>query len=88
MSTFTGVNSLKNENTFSVYPNPVKNTLTIKLLNKLNPTAVKLYNSNGVLVKNIKQQGVQFDLGDLTAGIYFIELIADKKRTIKKIIKN
>jgi len=82
------VPTITNESTFSIYPNPVKNSFIIKPLTNINGATVKVYNSNGVLVKSIKQQGFQFDVSDLTAGIYFVELIADNKRTIKKIIKN
>jgi len=82
------VATVNNENTFSVYPNPVQNTLTIKPLKEGRSNTIKLYNSNGVLVRNIKQQAYQIDVSDLASGIYFVELIADNKRTVKKIIKN
>ncbi|MGB0883049.1 MAG: T9SS type A sorting domain-containing protein [Vicingaceae bacterium] len=77
----------KNEDSFSIYPNPVKNTLTINPLNNKVLTTVKVYNSTGVLVKNIKQQDLQIDVSDLANGIYFVELIADNSRTIRKVVK-
>ncbi|MGB0883050.1 MAG: T9SS type A sorting domain-containing protein [Vicingaceae bacterium] len=88
VSVNTGVSSLNNENTLSVFPNPVQNTLTVKPANNLKIESVNIYKSSGTLVKNIKQEELQINVSDLTNGIYFIELIAENKRTIKKIIKN
>lgn len=71
-----------NENLISVYPNPAANDLTIEyILGKTQIIKLELYNSSGILVKELvnerKSVGLNqllLDITNLTAGAYFIKM--------------
>ena len=71
-----------NENLISVYPNPAANDLTIEyILGKAQMIKLELFNSNGILVKELvnerKSAGLNqllMDITNLTAGAYFIKM--------------
>ena len=95
-TTVTGIDEFIKEpvvNDYLVYPNPVSEMLTIKIMNiEYSDISVKIYNNSGVLVKNdIIYSGQDYKsifINDLSQGIYFIKLEGNKSYTIKKIIKN
>lgn len=62
------------EVSYQIYPNPVKNTLTVKGENMLQ---ISVYNSVGQLVKTIEcnSQEVLIDVNDLQDGMYFINIM-------------
>jgi len=71
-----------NENLISVYPNPAANDLTIEyILGNAQMIKLELFNSNGILVKELvnerKSAGLNqllLDISNLTAGAYFIKM--------------
>ncbi|MBK7798219.1 MAG: T9SS type A sorting domain-containing protein [Saprospiraceae bacterium] len=71
-----------NENLISVYPNPAANDLTIEyILGNAQMIKLELFNSNGILVKELvkerKSAGLNqllLDITNLTAGAYFIKM--------------
>jgi len=74
-----------------VYPNPAKSKITINLGDLANGTDLKLYNSNGQMLRQItvinNKKKYEFDLISLPAGIYLVVLennglIVDKKKVI------
>lgn len=79
----------------SIFPNPVKDIISIKLNSKDNTLsdAITVYNTNGVTVKNIKllKQTTtrDIDLSGLSSGVYYIHLhLSNGEAITKKIIKN
>jgi hypothetical protein len=59
---------------FLIYPNPVVNELSFKLNNKNDNKEIKLYNSEGKLLKVIETKGeneVKLDVSDFDNGVYF-----------------
>ena len=84
------------ENTLSVYPNPGGNKFNISY----NSTEVvkslhlKIRNALGQVVYSISASSIHgeytkiIDLSDEDKGVYLIEIIADEKRSIKRIILN
>ena len=73
------------ENTADVvalYPNPVKDRLTIKVENF---QSVEVFNVVGQQVLTSTEQVV--DLGGLMQGIYFVRVAADGKDVVKRIVK-
>jgi hypothetical protein len=81
-----------NSITFEVYPNPVHNELIINFGNNCPENClIKLINSSGATMcqKQSKIIGGQeiINVAFLANGIYFIEIIFDKKRIAKRIIK-
>jgi hypothetical protein len=77
-----------------VMPNPVLNTLSVQIKSPEQATIlIKLYNSEGRLIKNL-DEGVainnmsrNYDLSMCAAGLYYLEVIANKNHFFKKIIK-
>jgi hypothetical protein len=65
------------KNTFSLYPNPATDNITLNL-NKTNNSDLTLnfYNVTGTLVRSklIKSEQQKIDIGDLSNGIYFVEI--------------
>jgi len=71
--------SPKPTNYISVYPNPFSTTLTIAVERKLpTQTKLKIYNLKGQLVKSLNIDGRKTEWlpGNISSGIYFIELNA------------
>ena len=72
-------------NSNSIYPNPAKDKIFIK--NAKNSTGIKIYDSTGRIVKNLKTNTDVVDVSNLNNGIYFIEIISGKKSFKTKFIK-
>ncbi|MBN2636073.1 MAG: T9SS type A sorting domain-containing protein [Prolixibacteraceae bacterium] len=75
-------------NDINVYPNPAKETFTIEPQNP--ETAFgKLYNLNGVLIKNLTvQQGINsYNISDLKSGVYFIQVQQKEGEIVRKLVK-
>ena len=72
-----------------VYPNPLKEVLTIKVPNALLGAKATLYNLNGSAVKTIviKERTQSVACNNLTKGIYLLKLVSDHKVTTFKILK-
>ena len=68
--------------TLSVYPNPVKDRLTVKAENL---ELVEVYNLVGQLV--MTSSAAVIDFGDLNQGIYFVRVMADGKTVTKRVVK-
>ena len=72
---------------YKVYPNPVKDVLTIK---GDNMSQIMIYNSLGQLVKSIEGNNdntVEVNVKGLQNGMYFVNIINDNgKLTAKKVI--
>lgn len=78
---------------FTIYPNPVKDVLTISFDQYQDePALVNLYNYAGVIVRSEQaiQASVQLDVADLPEGFYVVEVLLDngRSRGTKKIIKH
>ena len=67
---------------FNLYPNPTTGILKIFSNNDLERVVVR--NVLGAIVKESKTN--QIDISDQANGIYFVELIADKLKIVKKIV--
>jgi len=74
---------------FTVYPNPVRNRLTIMCGSDVASDArVELYNALGQLVyQAVFSQSNEIDCSNFTNGFYFVKVIANGNSTTKKIIK-
>ena len=83
----TGLNNnLNNKVIFNTYPNPIQNTLYVKVDNAIlkdNPL-LKLYDINGQLLKQFPFSK-QVDVSGLSSGIYFLILETKNIRLSKKI---
>ncbi len=78
-----GIESLKNGNEISVYPNPAKDYLIVELntLQNVNDYSVSLLSSDGKIImkKNISAEDILLNLSGVTKGIYFLQIISEKE---------
>jgi uncharacterized repeat protein (TIGR01451 family) len=76
---------------FSLYPNPVKNILTIQLESNIIVKSVSIFNTLGQLVKilpnTFEDSTITADVSDLNTATYFVQVISDQGKTSKKLIK-
>jgi hypothetical protein len=76
-----------NSDTFSLYPNPVKDLLNITNSNNFDIKNISVTDINGRVVKNQAGALTQINVSDLNAGVYFITIEAAEGKTTKKFIK-
>lgn len=68
---------------YKIYPNPVRDLLTIDMTGLEKPTSIKLVRSDGVLIKTIipvdGEQLLQVKTTGLTSGIYIVNIVTSKE---------
>ena len=78
------------ETTIQVYPNPVKDILTLKTNNRqLLNTTVEIMDMKGVVVKRFRLSSMQatIDMGDVPAGVYNLKYLDNNQVQTIKITK-
>lgn len=72
----TGVKEVANSNEVSIYPNPAKDILNVKLNSPLNST-IEIYNVIGVKIKTFSTDGSlsKLNIADLKNGMYILRVI-------------
>ena len=76
-----------NENNVNLYPNPVKNNLTIELKSNVD-TNIEIYNILGKRVlKNLINKTSNLNLQDLKTGIYIVKITQNNSTITKKLVK-
>jgi hypothetical protein len=73
-----------------IYPNPVRNNLTIKFKSNYSSINVQLFNMLGQIVVNNKYNNtdrIDIWLNNLPAAIYILKVLYDDKQVVKKIMK-
>ena len=90
----TTIQTLKNQDFefgtyFSLYPNPVKDVLTVDFKQTIEVKSINIYNTLGqlVLVVPNAQDTNAVDVSNLTSGNYFIKINSDKGASTSKFIK-
>ena len=84
-----GIKNLDNDKSISIYPNPVKDKVTLLIKSDINNYNVEIINTLGEILiscKNLKT----IDVSTLNTGLYFIKVIdnvTNKKYTVK-LLKN
>lgn len=76
------------DNAFTIYPNPAKNKLTIKLHNTHEYVNIELYDVIGNLVyseNNTNSNEISVALNQPN-GVYFVNILVDDKRIVKRLI--
>jgi DNA-directed RNA polymerase subunit L len=81
------------ENTFNIFPNPVKTNLNIQFNSEKNLEAVHLNitdvsgkNVFNKTLQNINNQLVSYNVNHLASGSYFINIRTEKGQLTKKVI--
>lgn len=83
-----GLNDEKSKPTFTVFPNPTGENLNITFpINSMDNDAIRIYNSLGTMVKEIKidENNISIDVSNFQNGVYFVMLKG--KNLISKFIK-
>ena len=77
------------EQRIQLYPNPVKEKLTVRINNDLSMKRITLYTSTGQVITSFstEDQAYEFDISSLDNGLYCIEIITASERFLKKIVK-
>lgn len=78
-----------NNNSFSIYPNPVNDKLIIETTNYINAKA-EIINLNGSILTNVNlfAPKTTLNVSNLKTGLFFIKIISDKTINTRKFIKN
>ncbi|TWI02397.1 putative secreted protein (Por secretion system target) [Flavobacterium tiangeerense] len=83
---------IDDENVMRVYPNPSNGNLTVRINNYNGQVAVKVIDINGRLVYTANKvtfnNEKSFDLSQLSAGIYMIDITGEGLKYVEKIIIN
>ena len=88
--TTTGTLSTENffKSNFAVYPNPATDVINISNVNGLEITKSTITDINGRIVKAINSAVSTINVGDLSAGVYFLNVTTTTGNGTTKIIKN
>lgn len=78
--------SESNSTGFDIFPNPAGDHVNI-IVGNVGTCQVKLQQMNGQLVMNEMFSGdARIDVSDLSRGVYFVEIIGQKSRSVSKLI--
>ena len=84
----------KSNNDFIIYPNPTsEEMININFKNQINTGVINIYNLQGKTISseiiNSASSNTQFSLnvGHLSKGVYFIEVIVNGNKEVKRLIK-
>lgn len=80
----TGINDRRDEEVFSIYPNPFSTQITLQTENPFNSATLTLYNSLGQQVNELKKisgQTISFRRENLISGQYYLRLTEDNRKT-------
>jgi hypothetical protein len=90
----TAITNIITQSQFNMYPNPAKDLLNVDL--NLSETAenatVTMFDINGRIIEqlnysNVKQQNIQFNVANLSAGFYFVRIQSENGVQTKEFIK-
>ena len=74
-------------NYFSIYPNPVKNSLSITTKQAIKVSSISIYNTLGQLVQVVTNPTQIIDVSGLRAGYYFVKIVSDNGVSGTKFVK-
>jgi hypothetical protein len=82
-------NGISDQLTLSVSPNPATDAIYLESTSGLSNATVTIYDIKGQVVKNIfsLEDKKKIDISDLKSGDYFIELLSENSRVVKRFIK-
>lgn len=83
-STLSTTNYSFNKNQISLFPNPSSNYFEIQSKEIL--TKVEVYSLQGQLVKSFVPQS-QYDISNLSSGLYLVKILANNDKITKRLIK-
>jgi hypothetical protein len=86
------VDNFDSDDTMSIFPNPSKGPITIKINQYSGTVNIKVLDTNGRVVYEVKKQEFNgqkiIDLSQLATGIYIMDVKGENLHYVEKIIKN
>lgn len=88
----TGINDVNFDATFSIYPNPAKHNVNVKLHNETNANCtIEIINSIGQVAQSIdlgsdSEISNNISISDLSSGVYMVKTILGDKISSRKLI--
>ncbi len=76
---------------FTIYPNPVQNTLNIKSTIGLRNTTIRIFDASGKMIQSMALTGtgiLQVPVPNLARGIYYAEITGDSFKQHIRFVKN
>jgi len=89
-NTLSIIDASFNSDVVKIYPNPIKDILTINLNDKNDNLKVNVFDSLGKEIfstRSFQDKNLAIDFSNLSNGIYFLHLFNDKKFSTFKLIK-
>lgn len=77
-------------NKFSVFPNPASNVINVTSSDAIGVNQIQITDLNGRVVKDVMFDGVselQVNIGDLTTGMYMMNIMSEEGTAVKKIVR-
>ena len=87
-SVFVGINALQ-KSTFSLYPNPATDKITIETSGTSQVSNLAIVNAQGqeLITRQITEPKTQIDISALPGGVYFVRVTNDKTVEVGKFVK-
>lgn len=76
---------------FVLFPNPAKGNVTISLGERVNNARINITDSKGQVVQRgviTQSSAAQIDISHLPAGTYYVELVSEKAKEVRKLVVN
>lgn len=73
----TATLSSEEDQSFSVYPNPATDFITVDLKNGNSLSCIAIFDASGRMVRQLHSQSSRIDVSDLNTGAYFIKITND-----------
>lgn len=83
----TGINIIKNEIIWNIYPNPATDNVFVKFQNPPNKEILEIYNTYGNLIKSkkINSSTMNINISDLPNGVYYLRMKNNTQRSARFI---
>lgn len=86
LACFVAADEPENGNEISLYPNPTSGLIEINGLTSY-PSSITVVNAFGQTVGHVTSSIASIDLSSLDNGIYFISIVAQTQRAVKRVLK-
>jgi len=81
------VSIMDHEMTFSIFPNPANNDITIKSTTPFNKVEIVNFLGQTVISQNNNGETTKIDVSNLNGGIYFVRIITETATSVQKFVK-
>lgn len=82
----TAIPETNNSSDIRVFPNPVRNTLTIRCSPELEAQRIEIVNVLGKTIKTIGSPALNVDVSQLSSGNYFLKITTNRGLVVKKLL--